>query len=92
MTPEPPRARTRTAAAIAPDRLVYLLLALGTLVAFAYRATVIGQISWDGMALTNACCFLATNGQSARRVLSRGWPAAALTTLLVADLLSLLMR
>ena len=92
MTPEPPRTSTRTAAAIAPDRMVFLLLALGTLVAFAYRATVVGQISWDSMAVANACCFLATNGQWARRVLSRPWPAAALATLLVADLLSLLMR
>ncbi len=92
MTTDSTCANERTAAAATHDRLVYLLLAFGTLAAFAYRTTAFGQVSWDGMALANACSLVATTGHDARRLLSRGWPAATLVTLVVADLLSLLLR
>jgi len=69
---------------LAADRLSYLFLAYGLLVAVAYRAIALGQGSWDLLGLVVLSGVIGFIYRMRARVATRGWAGLTLASVLVA--------
>lgn len=70
-------------------RWAYLVLAFGILGSVMYRSYVLGEASWDLLALVVLGGLVATGYQAVHRVLSQKWLYIVGATMLVAAVLAL---
>ncbi|TAK10966.1 MAG: hypothetical protein EPO32_13615 [Anaerolineae bacterium] len=69
-------------------RFAYLVMSFGLLASVAYRSFMLGQSSWDLLALVLLGGVTATFYQGTHRILSRRWLMVTLTTVVIAGLLA----
>ena len=79
-----PRDERTTAVEHASYRWAYLFLTYGVLLCVAYRGLVLGESSWDLLALVVLSGAVTTGYQGLHKVLSWQWMIVALLTLLIA--------
>lgn len=83
-TPFVPRDERTTAVEHASYRWAYLFLAFGVILSVAYRGLVLGESSWDLLALVVLSGAVTTGYQGLHQVLSWQWLMVALLALLIA--------
>ena len=86
-----PRDERTTAVENASYRWAYLVLSFGLLVSVAYRAFVLGESSWDLLALVLLGGLVTTLYQGRYRVLSGRWAMVAVLTMLIASVLAVVL-
>jgi hypothetical protein len=79
-----PRDERSIAVEHASYRWAYLFLAYGVLLSVAYRGFVLGESSWDLLALVVLSGAVTTGYQGLHKVLSWQWMIVAILTLLIA--------
>lgn len=69
----------------------FLVLAFGLLLATAYRSLVLGDASWDLLALVILGGAVTTAYQAAQHVLSRRWMMVSVAAMLLGALLAVIL-
>jgi hypothetical protein len=84
MTPLVHRDAHESRVDLAADRVAYLVVAYGVLLVVAYRSLVLGQSSWDLLAVVVASGVAGLVYRAREGALSGRWVAALVTTIVVA--------
>lgn len=75
----------------AADRLAYLVLAFGVLVAVAYRSLVLDQASWDLLALVVGTGFVGAGYRIWKRAATPQWALLLVVTAAAAAVVALVL-